>query len=281
MKIRLGTSGSALAVKYAEYTVAELTRIGVEAEVVIIQAAGDLEASNTKSTDAALLRGEVDVVVHAMDTLPTQQPEGLVITAVSKREYPADLLVVRPEAFVRNEIFKVIKSGIIGASARHRIAQLLDYRPDMTSKDIQGDLYSQLAQLRSGQVDAIILAAADVNQLSVDLSDVETVVLNTREFVPAPGQGVIAWQCNVDDLATRRIFRQIHHPEVSACTNIERRVLQIMGEDFPLGVHCERDANGNFHCFAAGEMDGEMRRMQLSSSTNFGVAEKITQRLMG
>ena len=88
-------------------------------------------------------------------------------------------------------------------------------------------------------------------------------------------------QTNGDDTQTRLILKKIHHPEISALTNVERRVLQLMdgGCQLPLGAHCERDAAGNFHAFAACEIGGTMRRAQLSSSTSFGMAEKLVGQL--
>jgi len=77
------------------------------------------------------------------------------------------------------------------------------------------------------------------------------------------------------------LLKKLHRPDVSAVTNVERRVLQLMegGCQLPLGVHCERDSTGSFHAFAACEVGGEMRRVRLSSSTNFGLAEAIAQKL--
>jgi len=293
MKIRIGTRGSKLALWQAEHTQAELARVGVESELVIITTKGDQEQQLgfdkiegkgffTKEIEDALLRGEVDVAVHSMKDLPTQQPEGLVITAVSYRENPADWLLIRREAFVSTELFKVKKNAVVGTSASRRKAQLLEYRPDVTMQDIRGNVPTRVEKLRHEEFDAILLAAAGLNRLQLDLSDLEVIALNPREFVPAPAQGVIAWQTNRDDLAVRRIFRQLHHPEVSACTNIERKVLQLMDGScqLPLGVYCERDAAGNFHTAATCELQGVMCRVQHSSSTSFGVAEKIVAGLM-
>ena len=292
-KIRIGTRGSKLALWQANYTQAELTRIGVDSELVVIKTQGDLQQDLsfdkiegkgffTKEIEDALLHGAIDVAVHSMKDLATTQPEGLVITAVSYRDDPADWLLIRREAYEGTALFKVKKGGVVGSSASRRKAQMLDYRPDVQIKDIRGNVPTRLDKLRAGDFDAIILAAAGLNRLQMDVSDIEVVALNTREFVPAPAQGVLAWQANRDDLVTRRIFRQIHRSDIAACTNIERRVLQLMdgGCHLPLGLHCEQDAAGNFHIYAACEINGEMRRTQLSSSTSFGVAEKVIKQLM-
>lgn len=288
MALRIGTRGSKLALWQAEFTQSELARIGVESELVIIKTKGDvvqhlsfdkLEGKGffTKEIEEALLRGEVDLAVHSMKDLPTSQPEGLVISAVSYRDNPSDWLIVRPEALAPGKIFNLKEGAITGTSAARRKAQLLDFRPDIQIKDIRGNVPTRLEKLRSGDFDAIFLAAAGVKRLGMDLHDLEVVELNPREFVPAPAQGVLAWQTNRDDLGTRLLLKQIHHPDISACTNVERRVLQLLdgGCQLPLGVHCERDAAGHFHAFAACEINGAMRRARLSSSTSFGMAEKL------
>ena len=290
--LRIGTRGSKLALWQAEFTQAELSRIGVESQLIIIKTQGDLiqhlgfdkmegKGFFTKEIEDSLLRGDIDLAVHSMKDLPTSQPEGLAITAVSYRDNPADLLLVQPEAVDRGEIFRLKKGAVVGTSAARRKAQMLDFRPDVELKDIRGNVPTRLEKLRQGQFDAIFLAAAGVNRLGLDLGGLEVVELQPREFVPAPAQGVLAWQVNRSDTATRLLLKNIHHTATSAVTNVERRSLQLMdgGCQLPLGVYCERDANGNFHAFAACEINGHMRRAHLSSSTNVGMAEKLVAAL--
>jgi len=292
--LRIGTRGSKLALWQAHYTQAELARIGVESELVIIKTQGDvvqhlsfdkLEGKGffTKEIEDALLRGDIDLAVHSMKDLPTSPPDGLVITAVSYRDNPADWLLLRPESVDTSQVFKLKQGAVVGTSANRRKAQLLDFRPDVQLKDIRGNVPTRLDKLRSGDFDAIFLAAAGVSRLELDISDLVLVELNPREFVPAPAQGVLAWQTNRGDTATRMILRQLHRPDISACTNVERKVLQLMsgGCQLPLGVHCERDTTGNYHAFAACEIEGTLRRARVSSSTNAGVAEQLIGQLKG
>ncbi len=290
--IRIGTRGSKLALWQAHFTQAELARIGVESELVIIKTQGDLvqnlsfekmegKGFFTKEIEDALLRGEIDVAVHSMKDLPTSQPEGLAITAVSYRENPADLLIAHSAALEPGQIFRLKTGAVVGTSAARRKAQLLDYRPDVVLKDIRGNVPTRLEKLRQGNFDAIFLAAAGVERLGLDISDLTVITLHPREFVPSPAQGVLAWQTNRQDVETRRLFKQLHHTDIASITNVERRVLQLMdgGCQLPLGVHCERDTLGNFHAFAACEIDGVMRRTHFSSSIAFGMAEQIVAQL--
>ncbi|MCC6280883.1 MAG: hydroxymethylbilane synthase [Saprospiraceae bacterium] len=290
--LKIGTRGSKLALWQADFTRSELAGIGVESELVIIKTQGDLvqhlgfdklegKGFFTKEIEDALLRGDIDLAVHSMKDLPTSPPEGLVITAVSYRDNPADWLIIRKEAVDTTQVFKMKQGAVVGTSANRRKAQLIDFRPDVQLKDIRGNVPTRLEKLRSGDFDAIFLAAAGVSRLGLDLTDFLLVELNPREFVPAPAQGVLAWQTNRDDTATRLILRRLHHSEISACTNVERKVLQLMsgGCQLPLGVHCERDAAGNYHAFAACEVGGTMRRARVSSSTSAGVAEQLIELL--
>lgn len=292
--LKIGTRGSKLALWQAEFTRSELARAGVESELVLIKTQGDvvqhlgfdkLEGKGffTKEIEDTLLRGEIDLAVHSMKDLPTSQPDGLVISAVSYRDNPADWLIIRRESFSGKEIFKIAKNAVVGTSANRRKAQLLDIRPDVQMKDIRGNVPTRLEKLRSGDFDAIFLAAAGISRLGLDVSEFEVVELNPREFVPAPAQGVLAWQTNRDDTATRLILKNIHHPEVSAVTNVERKALQLMegGCQLPLGVYCDRDTGGHYHAYAACEIGGRMRRAQVSSSTSFGVADKLIAQLKG
>ncbi len=290
--LRIGTRGSKLALWQAEFTQAELARIGVESRLVIIRTQGDLvqhlgfdklegKGFFTKEIEDSLLRGEIDLAVHSMKDLPTSQPDGLAITAVSYRENPADLLIVQPDAIEQGRIFRLKKGAVVGTSAARRKAQMQDFRPDVVLKDIRGNVPTRLDKLRQGQFDAIFLAAAGVNRLGLDLTGLEVIELHPREFVPAPAQGVLAWQVNRSDTATRLLLHNIHHSATSAVTNVERRTLQLMegGCQLPLGVYCEKDTTGYFHAFAACEIDGAMRRTRLSSSTNVGMAEQLVAAL--
>lgn len=290
--LKIGTRSSKLALWQAEFTRAELARVGVESELVVInerdEMAQNLSSDNLggkdffiKEIEAALLRGEVDLTVYSMKNLPTTQPEGLVITAVSHRDNPSDWLIVRKESFSGKEIFKLKHGATVGASSTLRKAQLLDFRPDTQPNAVRGDAATRLEKLRAGDFDAVFLAAADLSRLGLDWTGFEVVELNPREFVPAPAQGVLAWLTHRDDTQTRLIMKKIHRPEISSLTNVERRVLQLMkgGCQLPLGAYCERDTLGNFHAFAACEIDATMRRARWSSSTSFGMAEKLVEQL--
>jgi hydroxymethylbilane synthase len=290
IKVRIGTSDNKSGLLRATFTQAELKRFGIDSDVKIIPTPRVLEQSTAVDTERHivramedyLLQGEIDVAVYAMEHLPVKLPESLAITAVSQRQDPTDLLLIRREAYDVHSLFKIKNRGIVGAASVLQQMQLADYRPDVQFYADFSDTESRLKQLDLGDIDAIFLSAMDYNGLTLAIQGVEIVVLNPREFVPAPARGVTVWQTNRQDVATRQLFRPLHRNEVSVCTNIERRVLQLMEdlEHYP-AVYSERDGNGNFHTFAACEIGGIVERAHLSSSTHLGVAQKIVNKLLG
>ncbi|MCB0598261.1 MAG: hydroxymethylbilane synthase [Lewinellaceae bacterium] len=292
--IRIGTRGSKLALWQAHYTQQQLKTAGIDSELAIIKTQGDriqhlsfdkMEGKGffTKEIEDALLREDIDLAVHSMKDLPTRSPEGLSVAAVSYRENPADWLVVRRETLEAGALFQLPQGAVVGTSSARRKAQLLDFRPDIEIRDIRGNVPTRLRKLSEGQFDAIMLAAAGLSRLELDTSAFHIVKFSPKEFIPAPAQGVLAWQTRAGDTATRRALKHIHQAEVSAITNIERRVLNLLdgGCQMPLGVYCEQDEQGNYHVWAAkaDAWNAPVKKVRLSQSTNHQLAERVVEAL--
>ncbi len=292
--LRIGSRGSKLALWQANYTIKQLEELGISSELKIIKTKGDqiqnlsfdkIEGKGffTKEIEEELLKGTIDLAVHSMKDLPTESPEGLAITAVSYRENPADLLLIHPNSIAEDQVLKFKQGAIVGTSSARRKSQILSVRKDIELRDIRGNVPTRIEKLRKGDFDAILLAAAGIQRLALDLSDLKVVELHPKEFIPAPAQGVLAFQTRSDDKDTRRILKKIHRPEVAEVTNIERKVLNLFdgGCQLPLGVYCEKDNQGNFHIWAtkADNWDGVLKSVRLSSSTKFELAEQVVEAL--
>jgi hydroxymethylbilane synthase len=293
-KLRIGTRGSKLALWQAHFTQEKLAAMGVESELIIIKTTGDqiqhlsfdkIEGKGffTKEIEEALLRGEIDLAVHSMKDLPTNAPEGLVISAVSYRDDPADILLINKKIADSGKLLHLPENAKIGTSSSRRKGQLLDLRADLQLLDIRGNVPTRIQKLAQGDFDAIILASAGVNRLNIDVSSFKIIRFDPSEIVPAPAQGVLAWQTMADDIQTRKILKGLHHSEVADVTNVERKVLNLMngGCQMPLGVYCYKDALGNYHIHAAysPRYDLPMIRVSISSATHYQLAEKVVEKL--
>jgi len=257
-KVIIGTRGSELALWQANYTKTLLEKHNCEVEIKVISTEGDrsqewntafdkLEGKGffTKEIEEALLNNEIDLAVHSHKDLPTNSPDGLIIAGVSDREDPSDYLLIRKEAVDEKQKFSLKKKAIVGTSSARRKAQFLAFRDDVEIKDLRGNVPTRIKKLADGAYDAIMLAAAGIERLELDVSDFTVVKLSPQEFVPAPAQGVLAWQIREDDTSLEILIGKINNEDVQTRINLERRVLNLFegGCQMPLGVYCESEMN--------------------------------------
>lgn len=256
-KIRIGSRGSDLALWQAHYFQDQMTAIGVETEIIIITTKGDriqhlsfdkIEGKGffTKEIEEALLKGDVDVAIHSHKDLETQMPPGLKIAGVSYREDPSELLLIRKECVDLSQPLHFKADAVIGTSSARRKGQVTSLRTDVSIKDIRGNVPTRINKLRSGDFDAILLAFAGVHRLELDLSDLHVEKLDPKLFVPAPAQGVLAFQCREDDEETAAVIRKIHDPAIAEEIDIERSILSGFGGGchIPIGAHVTRLSEG-------------------------------------
>ncbi len=232
----------------------------------------------------SLTEGMLDVGVLPLTRVPVINTDhDLVIAALSDRTIPADWLVIHPD-FVASDQTMKIKSGCqVGHLNPIQKAQLHDFRGDLSFVELEISGRHPLTQLVSKEIGACLLPAAYLTLYEQLDKAYEFIKFTPKEFIPAPGQGVFAFQTHKKDLALRRLLKQFHHSEVSNCTNVERTVLKILGGDtqMPLGVFCETARTNIFNIWAvkALEWEGPLKRVRLSSSTTFGLAEGIAKKL--
>lgn len=254
LKIIIGSRGSELALWQAKYVQEQLHSAGLNSEIKIIKTKGDkiqelgfdkMEGKGffTKEIEEALLKKEIDLAVHSHKDLPTESPVGLVIAAVSMREDPSELIVINKDAVDEKQKFSVKKNALVGTSSARRKSQLLAFRDDLKIQDLRGNVPTRIRKLRDKEYDAIVLAAAGVNRLEIDLSEFHCEKPGPKEFIPAPAQGVLALQIRESDKELLLKLQQLNNAEVAQAIAIERKVLNLFdgGCQLPLGVYCEKD----------------------------------------
>lgn len=255
-KIIIGTRGSDLALWQANYTKALLEEKGHATEICIIETSGDrsqqwntsfdkMEGKGffTKELEDALLDKRIDLAVHSHKDLPTTNPDGLMVAGVSRREDPSDLLIMHKAAADAKQKFGLKKGAVVGTSSARRKSQILAFRPDVSLKDLRGNVPTRIEKLRQGEYEAIILAAAGIERLGIDLEEFNVEHLSPEVFIPAPAQGVIAWQTREDDDAVLAVIDEISDLDVLIKINIERQILNGFdgGCQLPLGVYCDTE----------------------------------------
>lgn len=189
----------------------------------------------TKEIETRLLDREIDIAVHSLKDMPTELPDGLTIGALTEREEPRDAFV--SEKFAR---FEDVPSGaVIGTSSLRRRAQILAARPDVTVRDLRGNVGTRLAKLDAGEFDAIILAAAGLKRLEMYGRIRE--MLSIEISLPASCQGVMAVECRSDDERILQMLRAIDDRTSRATSSAERAFLAEVGGgcQVPVGAFAE------------------------------------------
>jgi hydroxymethylbilane synthase len=177
----------------------------------------------TAELERALSEGDIDVAVHSLKDLPTEETAGVVIGAVIDRDLVGDCLVARD----RLRLDGLPQGAVVGTSSLRRMAQLRLLRPDLDVRSIRGNVETRVAKVFDGEFDAIVIAAAGVARIGVE--SVVTEWLATETMLPAPGQGALAVQCRADDRAMLDLLGEIDDPKARAETTAERSFLRALG----------------------------------------------------
>ena len=242
--IRIGTRGSLLATTQAGTIRDQLVAGGHRAELVIITTDGDRSAKPvaeigvgvfTAALREAIAVGQVDMAVHSYTDLPTAFDERFVIAAVPRREDPRDALVAR-DGLVLGEL---PSGSVIGTSSVRRAAQLRALGLGLEIRPLRGNLDTRLNRVRSGDLDAIVVARAGLARLG-RLGDV-TETLEPVQMLPAPAQGALAVECRAGDTGLAALLAGFDDPDSRIAVTAERTLLADLeaGCSAPVGAIAE------------------------------------------
>ena len=238
--LRIGTRGSALALWQARSVGEALVgsracasaggHEGVAFELVIVKTSGDkfqqtrfsemgAKGVFIKELEDALLENQVDLAVHSMKDVPTTIPGGLRIAAICKREDARDALLSKTGASL-----KLLHRGArVGTSSLRRQSQLLFARNDLQILDLRGNVDTRIEKLKRGDYDAIVLAKAGLDRLSLAANITE--ILPPEICLPAAGQGAIGIEARADDRESLEIVSALNDDETRYSVEAERAAL--------------------------------------------------------
>lgn len=187
-----------------------------------------------KELEEALLDKRADFAVHSSKDMPAEFPEGLELVAICKRDNPFDVFV----SFQYPNLQALPAQAVVGTSSLRRQSQLLAYRPDLGVKSLRGNIHTRLEKLKTGEYQAIILAAAGLERMG--FTDIISEQLSEQIMLPACGQGALALECRNDDQEIRELLAELNDPISSICVHAERRVNALLGGNchVPLAVFC-------------------------------------------
>lgn len=253
MHLRAATRGSTLA-RWQTDHVARLLRaagaaagIDVVVEAVVVETVADARLDIpiwemggkgvfVKEVQAAVLDGRADLAVHSGKDLPALTPDELVLAAVPERADPRDVLVGAT-------LDGLTPGAVVATGSVRRRAQLAWRRPDLTFRDLRGNIATRLE--KAGSFDAIVMAAAALERLELDVADRVVEVLEPAVMLPQVAQGALAVECRTDAPATRELLAALDHPGSRVAVDAERAFLAELGGDcnLPVGAYAVLDGD--------------------------------------
>ncbi|MFZ5564874.1 MAG: hydroxymethylbilane synthase [Thermodesulfobacteriota bacterium] len=248
--VRIGTRGSQLALWQSEWVKSRLLDLfpGCAVELEVIKTTGDKitdvplakvggKGLFVKEIEEALLSGRVDLAVHSMKDMPAELPPGLCIGAVPVRENPRDALISR-----NGLSFAGLPRGArVGTSSLRRSSQLLHRRPDIGIVPLRGNIDTRLRKLETGDLDAVILAAAGL--LRLGLGGRITQYLDASVMLPAVAQGALCIETRENDDRVAAMVAPLNHADTRAAITAERAFLKRLegGCQVPMAAFAQTD----------------------------------------
>jgi len=234
-RIVVGSRGSKLAIIQSQLVISELaeTHPHLQFELLTITTTGDRkkhasleelggEGVFVKELEDALSAGRVDLAVHSLKDMPTETPEGFRLAAVTERADPRDALVSS-----LGRLAELPPGARVGTGSQRRAVQLLAQRPDLEVRPLRGNVDTRLGKVSSGELDAIVLAAAGLIRLGLESAITE--YLPAEVFVPAVGQGALGVEIRAEDAETAELVGAINHEASWLGVTSERAFLESLG----------------------------------------------------
>ena len=242
-KIIIGSRGSKLALIYAERAKTELKKFSKELDIEVkkITTKGDI-IQDVRLSDAGgkglfcklieeeLINKKIDIAVHGLKDIPSNETEGLITNCFLERNDPREILISK-----NNLDFQTLKTdSTVGTSSLRREFQLKRIRNDLKYKLIRGNVDTRIKKLNDKLYDAIILSYAGIKSLGLDKNISQ--IFSTSEVIPSAGQGVVALQCRKEDKEIINLLENINHWPTHNCVQAERNVLKVLDGDCETAV---------------------------------------------
>jgi len=245
-KIIIGSRGSKLALIYAEraktkilesafnygFEEVKIKKIITKGDVIQDKRLSEVGGKGlfSKKIEEELLDEKIDLAVHALKDMPSDETAGLVTNCFLERNDPREILISKDNKHIKD----LKPNSIVGTSSFRREFQLKKIREDLNYKLIRGNVDTRIKKLKNNLYDAIILSYAGIQSLNLNKNVSQT--FSTSEIIPSAGQGVVALQCRKNDQELIKLLDKVNHQPTHSCVLAERNVLKVLEGDCETAV---------------------------------------------
>ncbi len=246
VQLVLGTRGSKLALAQSGQVANALSAAtGLPVKLKVISTKGDRVQDRplpevggkglfTLELEQELRARTIDLAVHSLKDLPTDDSEGLIVACYPERVDPRDVLVGQ-------SLESLPHGAIVGTGSARRATQLRALRPDLEIRGIRGNVDTRIRKLHEQDYQAIVLAAAGLARLGLEI---ERFPLDPEQCLPAPGQGALGIQCAGDRPVVIELLQRLDHAPTRARITAERSFLAALGGGCSVPAGCFAEVEG-------------------------------------
>ena len=184
----------------------------------------------SKTIEEELLDEKIDIAVHALKDMPSDETKGLITNCFLQRNDPREILISKDNKHIKD----LASNATVGTSSFRREFQLKKIREDLNYKLIRGNVDTRIKKLNDGLFDAIILSYAGIQ--SLNLNKKVSQIFSTSEIIPSVGQGIVALQCRENDKNLIKLLDKVNDQSTHNCVLAERNVLKILEGDCETAV---------------------------------------------
>ena len=208
----------------------------------------------TKELETSMLAGESHIAVHSLKDVPMEFPDGLRLAIITKRHDPRDALLSEKYAAIED----LPQKAVVGTTSLRRRMQILTIRPDLTIKNLRGNVNTRIRKLKEGQYDAIILASSGIKRLGLQKEIKYFTPINEDLMIPAMGQAALGIEI-VDTPEVAAIVEVLRDESATVETTIEREFVRVLegGCQVPIGINAKLDGDKVSVQALVGLPDGE------------------------
>lgn len=257
----------------------------------------------TKELDAALLKDEIDLVVHSYKDLGSDRPEGLKLAAIGKRSFAHDILLIKKETIAQ---IKSKKEFIVGTSSPRRIVNiensLKQFLPqaseelEVKCEMLRGNVNTRIQKMVDGNYDAIVLALAGIERLAKKedskqvleglLEGLTFLVLPQKTFPSSASQGALAVEIHEDSSKKEELMEvlsSIHHPATVEEVKRERKAFVGYGGGCHLavGIHVKKHKDLFIHIHQGKHNDSSVSKIEIEGQDEELVKNKKAMFVLG
>jgi len=253
----IATRGSKLAMWQANHVKHLLSEYGLETSLLEIKTTGDRIQDRflheiggkgvfIRELEEAMLQDKAQLAIHSLKDLPAVIPEPFKLAAILKRHSHHDLIIFSksaakrlaiPNRLVKKEDVMLWGKLKIATGSLRRQSLLKGASNTVEVVPLRGNVDTRLRKLEDEGYDAIILAEASLDRLSLK-NDFVCRAIDPDWFVPSPSQGALAIEMKENASVFSTVAR-LGCQETTQMVGLERGVLKALGADctLPVGVH--------------------------------------------